>query len=109
VHEFKKGYQPRNNLVKNEKGNLLADSHNILNKRKNYISQPLNVYGAGDVKQMELHIAESLISASNMTIVTEKFKLYTSQSTETSVYFQSAMPRHIPYDGTFQRKVLGTQ
>jgi hypothetical protein len=27
----KRGYQPRSNLVKDENGDLLADSHNILN------------------------------------------------------------------------------
>jgi hypothetical protein len=37
------GYQPRNNLVKNENGNLLADSQNILNMWKNYFSQLWNV------------------------------------------------------------------
>jgi hypothetical protein len=31
-NEFKMGYQPRNNLVKDENGDLLADSHNILNR-----------------------------------------------------------------------------
>jgi hypothetical protein len=36
MHEFKSGYQPRYNLVKNENGDLLADSHNILNWYKNY-------------------------------------------------------------------------
>jgi hypothetical protein len=30
INEFKRGYQPRNNLVKDENGELLADSHNIL-------------------------------------------------------------------------------
>jgi hypothetical protein len=29
---FKRGYQPRNNLVKDENGDLLADSQNILNR-----------------------------------------------------------------------------
>jgi hypothetical protein len=38
ISEFKKCYQPRNNLVKNENGDLLADSHNILNRWKNYFS-----------------------------------------------------------------------
>jgi hypothetical protein len=33
------GYQPRNNLVKDENGYVLADSHNILNGWKNYFSQ----------------------------------------------------------------------
>jgi hypothetical protein len=43
INEFKRGYQPRSNLVKNENGDLLADSHNILNRWKNYCSQLLNV------------------------------------------------------------------
>jgi hypothetical protein len=29
INEFKKGYQPRGNLVKDENGDVLADSHNI--------------------------------------------------------------------------------
>jgi hypothetical protein len=29
INSFKRGYQPRNNLVKDENGDLLADSHNI--------------------------------------------------------------------------------
>jgi hypothetical protein len=32
IHEFKRGYQPRSNLVKDENGDLLADSINIVNK-----------------------------------------------------------------------------
>jgi hypothetical protein len=31
IHEFKMGYQPRSDLVKDENGDLLADSH-ILNR-----------------------------------------------------------------------------
>jgi hypothetical protein len=30
INDFKKGYQPRSNLVKDENGDLLADSHNNL-------------------------------------------------------------------------------
>jgi hypothetical protein len=30
INEFKRGYQPTNNLVKDENGDLLADSRNIL-------------------------------------------------------------------------------
>jgi hypothetical protein len=44
INYFKKGYQPRSNLEKNENGDLLADSHNILNRWKNYYSQLLNVH-----------------------------------------------------------------
>jgi hypothetical protein len=32
INEFKKGYQLRTNLVKEENGDLLADSHNIVNR-----------------------------------------------------------------------------
>jgi hypothetical protein len=31
INEFKRGYQPINNLVMEENGDLLLDSHNILN------------------------------------------------------------------------------
>jgi hypothetical protein len=32
LNEFKRSYQPRSKLVKDENGDLLADSHNILNR-----------------------------------------------------------------------------
>jgi hypothetical protein len=35
INEFKKGHQPRTNLVKDEMGDLLADPHKILNRWKN--------------------------------------------------------------------------
>jgi hypothetical protein len=38
INEFNKGYQPRRNLVKDENGDPLADTHNILNTWKNYFS-----------------------------------------------------------------------
>jgi hypothetical protein len=39
INYFKRGYQPRSNLVKDKNGDLLADSHNILNMWKNYFSR----------------------------------------------------------------------
>jgi hypothetical protein len=47
--------------VKDENGDLLADSHNILNKWKNYFSQLLNVLNVTDVRQIEAHTAEPLV------------------------------------------------
>jgi hypothetical protein len=38
IHKFKRGYQPRSNLVKDENGDLLADSHNILNRQEKITS-----------------------------------------------------------------------
>jgi hypothetical protein len=53
------GYQPRNNVVKDGKVDLLADSHIILNR--NYFSQLLNVHRVSDVGQTEIHTAEPLV------------------------------------------------
>jgi hypothetical protein len=58
TNEFKSSYQPRNNLVKDENGDLLADSHSILNWWKSYYPQLLNVHNVSDVKQIEIHTAE---------------------------------------------------
>jgi hypothetical protein len=55
INEFKRGYQPRNNLVKDENGNL-ADSYNIINKWKNYFSQLLNVHNISDIRQTEVQV-----------------------------------------------------
>jgi hypothetical protein len=48
INEFKKGYQPRSSLVKNEIGDLLADSHSIL---KNYFSNLLHLHRFSDFGQ----------------------------------------------------------
>jgi hypothetical protein len=52
INESKRGYELRNNLVKDENGDLLADSHNILSRLKNCFSQLLNVHNASDVRQI---------------------------------------------------------
>jgi hypothetical protein len=57
LYECKKFYQARNNLTKNENGDLLADPHNILSKWKNYISQLLNVHDVSDVGQTAEQLA----------------------------------------------------
>ncbi|PNF41987.1 ELAV-like protein 4 [Cryptotermes secundus] len=61
INDFKKGYKPSSNLVKDENGDLLADSHNILNRWRNYFSQLLNVHRVSEVRQTEIHTAEPLI------------------------------------------------
>ena len=45
IKDLKNGYQPRNNIEKNEMGNLVVDSHHILARKKTYFSQLLNVQG----------------------------------------------------------------
>jgi hypothetical protein len=65
IHEFKKSYQPRTNLVKDEWGDPLADAHKILNRWKNYFCHLLNVCEAGGVTQTEMHTAQPFVSEPN--------------------------------------------
>ena len=58
INDFKKGYQPRCNIVKDEKDDLMADSHIIVARWRNYFSQLFNVHGVKDVGQAEIHPAE---------------------------------------------------
>jgi hypothetical protein len=59
--EFKKDYQPRINIIKDEKGNLFADPHTVLNRWKNFFNHVLNVHGVHDVRQMDIQTAEPLV------------------------------------------------
>jgi len=47
--------------VKDNKGDLVADSHSILARWRNSFSQILNVHGVNDVRQTEIHTAEPLV------------------------------------------------
>jgi hypothetical protein len=57
INEFKRGCQPRINFVKNENSDLLADSHNILNRWKNYITYLMNVHRVSDVRQKYIQLS----------------------------------------------------
>jgi hypothetical protein len=48
--------------MKDENIDLLVDSHNILNRWNDYFSQLLNVHNVSDVRQIELHTAEPIVS-----------------------------------------------
>jgi hypothetical protein len=52
ISTFKKGYQPRINIVNDVKGDFVTDYH---------FSQLLNLHGICDVKQTEVHIAKALV------------------------------------------------
>jgi hypothetical protein len=84
INEFKRGYQPRSNLVKDENGDLFEDSHNILN-RWNYFSQLMNVHNVSDVRQIEVHTAEPLVpgpSRLEVEIAIAKLKKYKSPGSD---------------------------
>jgi hypothetical protein len=85
INYFKKGYQPRTNIVKDEKGDLVADCHSILARWRNYFSQLLNVHGDNDVTQTEIHTAEPLVpepSVFEVEMAIEKLKRYKSPGTD---------------------------
>ena len=77
ISDLKKGYQSRNNIVKDEKGDLVTDSFSIVARWRNYFSQLLNVHGVYDVRQTDIHTAEPLVpepSASEVELAIEKLK-----------------------------------
>ena len=51
INDFKKGYHPTTNIVRDEKGDLVTDSHSILNRWK-----------TRDVRQREIYTAEPLVT-----------------------------------------------
>ena len=53
INDFKKGYQPRTNTVK--------DSHSICARWRNQFSQLFNVHGVSNAKQREIHTTEPLV------------------------------------------------
>jgi hypothetical protein len=61
INEFKKGYQPRIDIIKYEDGNLIADPLNVLNRWKNVFKHVLNVHGVHNVRQGDIHTAVPLI------------------------------------------------
>jgi hypothetical protein len=81
INDFKKGYQPRTNIEKDEQGDLVVDSHSISARWRNYFSQVLNVHGVNDVRQAEIHTAELLVlepSVSEIELAIEKPKSHKS-------------------------------
>ena len=75
IGEFKKGYQPRTNTVKDEKCDLVTDSHNILAKWRKHLSKLINTNVVNDVRQTKIHTAEPLVpepSTFEIELATEK-------------------------------------
>ena len=69
------------NIVKDEKGDLVADSHSIVVRWRNYFSQLFNVHGVKDVGQAEIHTAEPLVpvpSAFEVELAIRKLKSHKS-------------------------------
>ena len=67
ISDFNEGYKPRRNIVKDEKGDLVADSHCTLARRRNHFSQVFNMHGVKDVGQAEIQTAEPLVPEPSTT------------------------------------------
>ena len=81
INVFKKGYQPRCNIVKDEKGDLVADSHSIVTRWRNCFYQLFNVHGIKDLRQAQIHTAEPLVpepSASEVELAIDNLKSHKS-------------------------------
>jgi hypothetical protein len=61
INNFKSGYQPRTNIVKDEKDDLVADSYSILASWGKYFSKLFNVYVVNGVRHIEKHAAEPIV------------------------------------------------
>ena len=67
--------------MKDDKGDFVADSHNILARWMNYFSQLLNIHGVNDVRKTEIHTPEPLVlgpGASEVEVATEKLQNHKS-------------------------------
>jgi hypothetical protein len=85
INECKRGYNPINNLVREQNGDLLADFNTTVNKWKGYFSHLLNVDNISDVKQIKIHTAEPLIpgpSHLQVEISIAKLKKYKSPGSD---------------------------
>jgi hypothetical protein len=70
-------------MVKDENGNMLAYSRNILNRQDNHFCQLLNVHGVNDDGQTELHKTEPLVPKFRrfeLEILNEKLKSINHQA-----------------------------
>ena len=74
---------PYNYLSKDEKGELLADSHTASKRWDKHIRYLLNVHGVNDVRLSEIHAAESLLpetlSFALQMDIEEVEKMYTTR------------------------------
>ena len=85
INDFKKGYQPRTNVVKNEKGDLFTETYRILARWRNHLFQLLNVHGFNDDRQTEIHTEEPGVpesSAFEEELAIEKLKSHKLAGTD---------------------------
>ena len=61
INDFKKGYQHRTTIGKDEKSDLVADPRTIMARWRNYFSHLLNVHEVNNIRQAEIYTVEPLV------------------------------------------------
>jgi len=61
ISDLKKSYRIRSNIVKNQKGDFVSDSHNILTRLRKYFCHQLKAHWVNDVRQTVTHTAEPIV------------------------------------------------
>jgi len=77
ISDIKKGYQPKTNLVEDEKGDLVTDSYSILARWRNHFCQLLNILGVNNIRHTEIPTTQPLMpqpSAFEVEMAIEKLK-----------------------------------
>ena len=77
ISDIKKGFLPRTNVAKHERGDLATDCCSILVRWRDHFCQLLNVHEVNDVRKTEIHTVEPLVpgpSAFEFAIAIKKLK-----------------------------------
>jgi len=76
INNFRKGFQARTEMVKDENDNLITDSTGVLNTWKNYFDQLLNVEFESDreIENFEFHTADPMIDEPTISEVKSAIK-----------------------------------
>jgi hypothetical protein len=88
INDFKKGYQPRTIIVKDEKGDSIPDSHSIMVRWRNYFSQILKEHGVSDVRQTEIHTVEPLVPEPSTWMLSWLLKSYKVTNHQVLIKYQ---------------------
>ena len=62
---LRRAKQPRTNIVKDKKGDLVTGCHSILASWRDHFSQLFSVHGVSVIRQTEIHTAEPLVPEPN--------------------------------------------
>jgi hypothetical protein len=85
INDIKQSQQTRTNTEKDEKVDLVADSHSLLPRWRNYFFQLLNVHGVNDLRRTEIQTAKPPVpepGVSEFEMAIEKLNRHKSLGTD---------------------------